>query len=146
MFRLPGCVCWAVLAQSAPKQTSACFTSELGCLEVVSRWLVLGKIQNKSLRQDGEMVCYPVLMHLARGISQPMFEVVNFEHLTPIVCEQTSALLICRFLQRLPFPNFFFSVCYGSLQERELLRLRRVGKVGKSHTHVLHLKIGSLLT
>lgn len=144
MFRLPGCVCRAVLAQSAPKQTSACFTSELGCSEVVSRWLVLGKIQNKSLRQDGEMVCYPVLMHLARGISQPMFEVVNFEHLTPIVCEQTSALLICRFLQRLPFPNsFFFSVCYGSLQEWELLRLRRVGK---SHTHVLHLKIGSLLT
>lgn len=108
MFRLPGCVCRAVLAQSAPKQTSACFTSELGCSEVVSRWLVLGKIQNKSLRQDGEMVCYPVLMHLARGISQPMFEVVNFEHLTPIVCEQTSALLICRFLQRLPFPNSFF--------------------------------------
>lgn len=56
-------LCWQT------KQTSACFTSELGCLEVVSRWLVLGKIQNKSLRHDGEMVGYPVLMCLlAQGL------------------------------------------------------------------------------
>lgn len=138
--------CFAMLAPSPAQQKSACFISELGFLEVIIRWLVVGKNKEQVFQTWWSSSLVLIIVILACGLCQPMFKLSekslkagshSFNKLRiPIVyllrLEPTSTLFISRdFYKEYSFLRHFFSFHYPKAGRMGTVKVMKIGEIGK---------------